>query len=188
MKNLLIVDLEATCYERGQEPPDFFSEIIEIGAVLLDTSTRQPGSEYQAFVKPVLFPTLSTFCTHLTTIQQAEVDAGLPLDVALQRLGRLYDPHHTVFASWGFYDQRQIERVCQRFAIPYPFAPDHISLKHSHAKFYTLEHPLGMDAALTYHGMPLAGTHHRGLDDARNITALAVRMLEDGWSHRRLAP
>ena len=35
-KHVLIVDLEATCFARGEEPADFFSEIIEIGAVLFE--------------------------------------------------------------------------------------------------------------------------------------------------------
>jgi len=52
VKNLLILDLEATCYARGEEPPGFISEIIEIGVVPLDTSTRTITREYQAFVRP----------------------------------------------------------------------------------------------------------------------------------------
>lgn len=135
MKNLLIVDLESTCYERGHEPPGFFSEILEIGAVLLDPGTSQTTGEYQAFVRPVLFPKLSAFCTALTTITQADADNGLPLAEALAGLAALYDPASAVFASWGFYDQRQIERVCKRFGVTYPFGKDHISLKHNHATF-----------------------------------------------------
>ena len=91
-----------------------------------------------------------------------------------------------MFASWGFYDQRQIARVCARFDVPYPFAPAHISLKHCHAEFYRLRHPLGMDGALRMHDMPLTGKHHRALDDARNIAKIAVRMLADGWTHPEL--
>ena len=186
MKNLLIVDLEATCFPRGKEPADFTSEIIEIGAVVFDTAARRVTRELQAFVRPSLFPALSPYCIQLTGIQQADVDAGLPLEQALSRLAALSAPADTVFSSWGFYDQRQIERECARRGIPYPFAKDHISLKHNHASFYGLKHPLGMDAALAYHQLPLLGRHHRALDDARNIAAIAARMLDDGWTHRRL--
>ena len=34
--------------------------------------------------------------------------------------------------------------------------------------------PCGMDKALRHAGLPLTGTHHRGLDDARNIAALGL--------------
>lgn len=207
MKNLLIVDLEATCFPRGEEPTGFVSEIIEIGAVIFDIAARRITREFQAFVRPALFPALSPYCVQLTGIQQADVDAGPPLDTALSRLtvsvlrlspsasvprtpatngAWLYTPADTVFSSWGFYDQRQIERECARRGIPYPFAKDHISLKHNHASFYGLKHPLGMDAALAYHHLPLLGSHHRALDDARNIAAIAACMLDDGWTHRRL--
>jgi 3'-5' exoribonuclease 1 len=186
VKNLLILDLEAICYARGEEPPGFVAEIIEIGAVLLDTSTRAVTDEYQVFVRPERFPAISAYCTALTTIRQPDVDGGLPLAAALGNLAAFYDPTSVVFASWGFYDQRQIARECAAKGIPYPFAPAHISLKHNHAKFYRLPRPLGMDAALRFHGLPLLGTHHRGLDDARNIAALATRMLADGWTHRQL--
>ena len=186
MKNLLILDLEATCYARGEEPSAFVAEIIEIGAVLLDTSTRAVTREYQAFVRPERFPAISAYCTALTTIRQTDVDGGLPLAAALRDLAALYDPASAVFASWGFYDQRQIERECATKGILYPFAPAHISLKHNHAKLYRLPRPLGMDAALRFHGLTLLGTHHRGRDDARNIAAIATRMLADGWTHREL--
>jgi inhibitor of KinA sporulation pathway (predicted exonuclease) len=184
MKNLLIVDFEATCFMSGKEPPDFFQEIIEIGAVLLDTATRLPAGEYQTFVKPVLFPTLSPFCIKLTSIQQQDVDAGLSFDEAVQGLAGLWDHESTVFASWGFYDQRQLERQCQRFGVAYPFAEQqHISVKHEHAQLYKLKKPLGMSKALELHQIPLTGTHHRGIDDARNIAHIAARMLDDGWTH-----
>jgi len=188
MKNLLIVDLEATCFRRGEEPPDFASELIEVGAVGFDTAERRNTGELRLFVKPVQFPALSPYCTELTGIQQADVDAGLPLDAALGRLAALYSPADMVFASWGFYDQRQIERETIRRGIPYPFGKDHISLKHNHASFYGRKHPLGMDAALAYHHLPLLGRHHRALDDARTIAAIAARMLDDGWTHTRLMP
>lgn len=186
MKNLLIVDLEATCFARGEEPSGFTSEIIEIGAVLLDTDTRQITREYQAMVKPAQLPLLGRYCIALTGISQDEVDMGVPLNEALGQLAAMYALDGMVFSSWGFYDQRQIERECARKGIPNAFAKDHISLKHNHASFYGLAHPLGMDAALAYHQLPLIGRHHRALDDARNIAVIAVRMLEDGWTHRRL--
>jgi inhibitor of KinA sporulation pathway (predicted exonuclease) len=186
MKNLLIVDLEATCFAHGEEPPDFHPEIIEIGAVLFDVVSRTATDAYRTFVHPANFPRLGSFCTKLTTIQQMDVDAAPPLRDALSGLGRLYDPQRAVFASWGFYDQRQIERECRRLSLPYPFTNDHISLKHNHAAFYSLERPLGMDAALRLHSLQLTGTHHRAQDDARNIACIAACMLADGWSHETL--
>lgn len=47
-------------------------EIIEIGAVRLDAALTIMD-EFDAFVRPVVEPKLSEFCTALTTIKQADV-------------------------------------------------------------------------------------------------------------------
>ncbi len=180
MNDLLIIDLESTCHERGSEPAGFFSEIIEIGAVLLDTEELKPCWDWSIFVKPVLFPALSPFCMELTTITQAEADGGVLLRNALEALMAKVGQRPFIFSSWGFYDRRQFERNCQKFKLPYPFGPRHLSLKHEFARF-TGENPMGMDAALELLNLPLVGTHHRGLDDARNIATIAADMIRKGW-------
>jgi len=43
-----------------------------------------------------------------------------------------------------------------------------------------LDKPIGMKAALSYEGIELDGTHHRGIDDARNITKIFLENL-DKW-------
>ncbi len=180
MQNLLIIDLESTCFERGREPAGFFSEIIEIGAVWLDGGELKIKWEFDAFVKPVVFPELSPFCRKLMTISQAEVDLGVPLQEALDRLTKKVGTAPYRFASWGFYDRKQFEGNCSRFQIPYPFPPDHISLKHEFAKLVK-KRAMGMGEALKFLHLPLEGTHHRGLDDAKNIARIAIWMIDKGW-------
>ena len=180
MKKLLIIDLESTCHERGHEPPEFFSEIIEIGAVLLDIPSRNLDWQWQCLVKPVLFPNLSEFCVRLTTIRQAEIDAGLSLADGLSQLSERIAAEDYRFASWGNYDRNQFQRNCRHFAIQYPFGPWHLNLKAAFAD-WVREKPMGMASALAHLKIPLLGTHHRGLDDARNIARIASWMLEQGW-------
>ncbi|WP_242288838.1 MULTISPECIES: 3'-5' exonuclease [Bacillus cereus group] len=182
MKHLLIIDLESTCFKRGAEPRNFFSEIIEIGAVVLNTETFEIVEEYQTFVKPVLFPTLSEYCLHLTTIRQDEVNNGKPIKDALNEIASLYNKYDCVFASWGFYDKKQFKSVCDRFGLDYPFGHAHISLKHEHGN-WTRQRPMGMERALKMHHLSLEGTHHRGIDDARNISKIASHMIHFGWKH-----
>ncbi|SFJ17301.1 3'-5' exonuclease [Thermoflavimicrobium dichotomicum] len=181
IRYLLILDVESTCYENGQEPKHFFSEIIEVGAVVFDVEERKIVEEYQCFVKPVLFPQLSDFCKKLTTISQDQVDQGLSLFEAVRELSHLSLKYQALFCSWGYYDRRQFHSVCSRLKVPYPFSDQHISLKHAHRDFYHLKRKMGMKAALKYHGLSLDGTHHRGIDDARNIAKIVNQMLSDGW-------
>lgn len=185
MKNLLIIDLESTCYAKGEEPPGFVSEIIEIGAVVFDPNKLSGIDEYQCFVKPVRFPQLSNFCCELTSIRQEQVDHGLLFEEAIKEIGKYYSLHQAVFCSWGNYDKNQFFKTCQRLSVVYPFGRSHISLKHEHGLFYGKKR-MGMKQALVFHGLPLEGTHHRGIDDARNIAKIAAQMIRDGWRHKDL--
>lgn len=182
MKNLLIIDLESTCYERGKEPKGFFSEIIEIGAVVLDTKTFEIVDEYQTFIKPVVFPKLSNFCKELTTITQEQASNGKAFEDAITEIKEFYQKHQAIFSSWGFYDKKQFKSVCEKFKVDYPFGNEHISIKHTHGDFYK-KRPMGMERALKMHGLELGGTHHRGIDDARNIAKIATQMIKDGWKY-----
>lgn len=145
----------------------------------LDPAARVVRWDASWFVKPALDPVLTAFCTELTHIAQADVDGGLPLGDALDALmARLDRP--CVFSSWGYYDRLMFESNCERYGIAYPFE-NHFSLKAEFATFFRRP-PVGMAGALKRLKMPLVGTHHRGLDDARNIASIAVRMLELGWT------
>jgi inhibitor of KinA sporulation pathway (predicted exonuclease) len=43
---------------------------------------------------------------------------------------------------------------------------------------YVLRHEVGMDAASQRIGLPLEGVHHQGDDDAWNIAALLISLLQ----------
>jgi inhibitor of KinA sporulation pathway (predicted exonuclease) len=73
------------------------SEIIEIGAVLVEGKRLQPLDEFAVFVKPVLHPKLTRFCMELTTITHAAL-----AKVGLQPTGT----HHR-----GLDDARNIARL-----------------------------------------------------------------------------
>lgn len=85
---ILICDFEATCDDVKNYP----NEIIEFPVVALDTATLRIVDTFHAYVRPVLRPTLTRYCTDLTGITQAMVDSADTLPVVLQRFQRwLYD-------------------------------------------------------------------------------------------------
>ena len=53
-----------------------------------------------------------------------------------------------------------------------PFGGRHLNLKKQFSAALGEERLYGMDGALCRVGLPLLGTHHRGIDDARNIARL----------------
>lgn len=168
--NYIIFDLEATCWENRDQSPN---EIIEIGAVKINAEGTTVD-EFQAFVKPTVHPTLSDFCTRLTSITQQHVDQAPTFDQAIQLFKDWIgvDQLPYLLCSWGFYDRRQLREDSDRFGLDKKWINKHISVKHQHHKLAGTEQPMGMDEALKLEGFPLQGTHHRGIDDARNIARI----------------
>jgi inhibitor of KinA sporulation pathway (predicted exonuclease) len=185
---ILIVDLEATCANDASFPPEAM-EIIEIGAVwaapdgiVLD--------RFQAFVRPLQRPLLTAFCVSLTGIRQADVDAAPLLPVAARALtefvDRLREPS-AVWASWGAYDRKQLERDCARHAIANPLELPHQNLKRLFAKRQRIGSELALAAACQLAKIKLEGVFHRALDDAINTAhllpwILGTQSLEVGTS------
>lgn len=166
------MDLEATCDDRGAVPKQEM-EIIEIGAVLVEPREFAVLSEYQSFVRPQRHPRLTVFCRGLTTISQAEVDAAplFPQVIAAFKAW-MYEHGATVFCSWGEYDRKQMELDCALHRVPYPMPGRHLNVKALFSETRGMKKRLGMAEALQHAGLELTGTHHRGIDDARNIARL----------------
>ena len=184
-RDILVIDLEATCDDRGKVRRHEM-EIIEIGAVLVDAKTLAPRAEFQTFVRPVRNPVLTRFCTELTSIRQQEVDrapsfphANEALRAFIQRNAR--DEHAATFASWGDFDRRQFLQDARYHGVWLPFEGRHINLKRAFAEREGSGRRYGLRAALRRVGIPFGGTHHRGIDDARNIAKLVPYAL----GHRR---
>ena len=173
----VVVDLEATCWERGGSPDRM--EIIEIGSVLLESASGPVSREFDAFVRPVVSPELSAFCTKLTSIRQEDVDRADPFPAVLSRFLEWIGPEPFTLCSWGAYDLNQFRKDCRRHGLELPSTFErHVNLKQAHARLRRVK-PMGMKRALEKEKIPLEGTHHRGLDDARNIAKLAEIILPE---------
>lgn len=170
---LIICDLEATCWE--DQPYRDEMEIIEIGAVRVQNGVVT--DEFQRFIRPSLHPNLTDFCKKLTSIRQEEVDAAPLFPEVYQQFKDWIGPASFVFGSWGKYDLRQLQLDVARLDLTW-FQPleRHLNLKHLFAQWRNVK-PCGMERALQLAKLPLEGTHHRGIDDARNIARLTHLML-----------
>lgn len=169
----LVVDLEATCDDRHAIPRGQ-TETIEIGAVLVDGASLRTIAEQTIFVRPIVHPDLTPFCTELTTITQDMVDHALLFPEALARLVAFGT--RALFCSWGAYDRNQLAADAARHGIAMPFA-EHWNLKEAYAMRAGSRKGLGTMAALRRLGIQPTGTHHRGIDDARNIARMLPYIL-----------
>lgn len=174
---VLIIDVESTCWEPPEyQPRDQISEIIEIGVAVVDTKTLEISSNTSILIKPQNSK-VSKFCTKLTTLTQEQVDEGITIQNACQILKKEFYSDNRTFVSWGDYDRKMFERNCRDYNIKYPFGPRHHNLKNAFTLLHGLDREPGMDFALTQLGLKLEGTHHRGVDDAKNIATIFVNTL-----------
>lgn len=168
---IIIIDLEATCWQstvpQGQE-----NEIIEIGLAVLDSETGQITQNQGVLIKPQR-SSVSPFCTELTTITQDLLDKnGVSFEEAIEKLVDEYSPDLYTWASYGQYDLNMLRKQCKSFAVPYPMGEEHINVKTYFAEKFGIQKPTGMNGALQLLDIPLEGTHHRGIDDAKNIAKI----------------
>ncbi|MQM24652.1 3'-5' exonuclease [Glycomyces albidus] len=175
---LNVVDVEATCWE-GQPPAGALSEIIEIGLTVVDLAARERISKHRILVRPRR-SRVSEFCTELTGLTQAEVDTGVEYAEACRILTAEHRADSRPWASWGDYDRKQFERQCKATGTRYPFGSRHANVKLRFTEARGLKRRPGMAEALAIAGLPLEGRHHSGADDAWNIAALVLGLVETG--------
>lgn len=173
---LVVVDIEATCWEGGTPPPGQQSEIIEVGVCLLSLVDGTISPARSLLIRPTRSE-VSQFCTELTTLTAEQLSAGMSFEAACAALRAEYDTPRLPWASWGSYDRRLFTEQCASFGVNYPFSESHINLKQRFGRLYRIKSAPGMAAALAYLQLPLLGTHHRGGDDAHNIARIAAAAL-----------
>ncbi len=173
---ILVVDVESTCWE-DKPPAGQVSEIIEIGLCTLDLTTLTRTEKRSILVKPVQSE-ISDFCSDLTTLTPAMFSNAGTLSDAVKILKSEFRTKDRKWASWGDYDRRQFERVCNAQNVGYPFGPSHLNVKTLFAAAGGCKREIGLDGAYNLLNQKLEGTHHRGDDDAWNIAGILCQLLQ----------
>ncbi|GFR78592.1 3'-5' exoribonuclease 1 [Elysia marginata] len=181
---LVVIDFEATCSETND---NFVHEIIEFPAVLVDAKGQVLGEEFQRFCRPKLNPKLTPFCTELTGITQSQVDRAQDFPevllefeewMASHKLGTQYKFAVLTDGPWDM--ARFLKTQTEISEVQFPSWARHwINLRKAYTTFYrcgkvNLQHML-QELGMTFEGRP-----HCGLDDSRNIAAIAAHLLRDG--------
>jgi 3'-5' exoribonuclease 1 len=155
-------------------------ETIEIGAVMVIAENLEIVDEFQTFIKPVRHPILTNFCLELTSITQSQVDTAPDFATVMSTWQTwLSKFDRAIFGSWGKYDLTQFQQDSKyhQIDLPYPVSSNHINLKEMFSTAQGLNKRYGMAQALNLANITLTGTHHRGIDDARNISKLLPYIL-----------
>lgn len=175
LDKILVIDLEATCWE-GYPPKGQRQEIIEIGTTLLDLKTLNREEKASWFVRPQ-FSDISPFCTKLTTITQKDVDSGISLRESCDLLENKFNSKNRTWASFGDFDRSLFDRECSYKRIRYPLGT-HLNIKNLFAIVNGFDREIGMEQSLHSLQQSLEGTHHRAGDDAWNIAFILADILK----------
>lgn len=174
---ILVVDIECTCWEKNITPNGQRSEIIEIGIAVVNLQTMKVISKESMLVSP-LESIVSDYCTTLTSLTQFQVETGLTYSKACGVINDKYKGRSRPWGSWGNYDRIQIGTQCKERGVIYPFGATHLDIKN----LFTLKkrHPreVGMAKALKILNIELEGKHHRGDDDAFNTAKILIELLK----------
>jgi len=142
--------------------------------------------EFARYVRPVLNPKLSPFCTKLTGINQQTVDGA---DI----FEKVYSDHHQwllslvppdaqfAFVTVGNWDIQTMlpKEIKNKKLRLYGIYKRFINIKAEFDYFYGQKSG-SMVNMLNLLGLPLEGKHHSGIDDTRNTAKILLKMLDDG--------
>lgn len=171
----LVIDLEATC----DQPQLEHAEIIEIGAVVVRGSGEVLAS-FESYVRPIVNPVLTDFCTELTTIEQSSVDTAPYYQEACMHFDEWVERCEADFGtidfwgSWGRFDYAQFIRNSELVKAPVPkfMRIPHSNLKQVYGQAIGVKRGPGLKRALAGEKMQFVGTQHRALADVFNIVRL----------------
>jgi len=176
---ILVVDIEATCWEPKTPPEGQTSEIIQIGLCELLLKTQAIDRVLDLIVKPTT-SAVSEYCTKLTGLTQDVVDKGIAYPEASELLIREFKSKKRTWASFGDYDRYMFEKMSKQYDIQYPFGSRHINVKNLAALLRLFDKEYGMLGTLDKLGLIHFGKHHDGLDDAKNIANILSYILWGG--------
>lgn len=179
--NVIIYDLEATCWEGNLK--HFHQEIIEIGAYKLN-EYGEIEDKFNQFIQPVLHPYLSSFCTTLTSIQQNDVNKAKKFPIVLEAFESWIDIQEADYRliSWGALDQILFEDNCKINNINFEWMKGKfVDLKEMYRKLKNKNVAPGFATALKIEKLEFVGTPHRAIYDAANLISIYTKYI-DYWS------
>lgn len=185
---IAVVDLEATCYDKG-EPQNLPNEVIEVGVAVLDTTTMQVVDRLQVYVKPTL-SYVTPFCTSLTGITPETVADAPTYTQCCETIDDWAKNYKvpgsdvvtplTAWVSYGEADPNYFDRQSSSEGVLRPWTHlEYLNIKQLAGVFFGFgkkKNP-GLKKAMGLAGIEMQGQHHSGCDDAFNTALLLAHML-----------
>ena len=183
LSKIVVIDVEATCWENRAEQLSKGQEIIEVGICMLDVKMATIEAAQSLLVRPKRLE-ISPFCQQLTGISAEKIERdGRPLQEVCEQLGNEYCLADRVWASFGDFDRNLFERECAAKHITYPFSVQHLNIRIlASLSLKCSRRVASIPAALKAFGSTFEGREHSGRDDAMNAARVLACVM---WGSRR---
>lgn len=178
--NFIVYDIEATCWQGNHNNTQ---EVIELGALKL-TQYGEVDSIFSTFVRPEIHPTLSSFCTELTSIRQVDVNRADKYPLVIEEFQdwiEIFDEDY-LLCSWGNFDKKILIANCKHHDMDYDWVDNHINVKQQYHEIKRLRRAMGLRRVVEKEGFEFTGTAHRGIDDAKNLAKVFYKYLDE-WMY-----
>ncbi|KAG8193790.1 hypothetical protein JTE90_029524 [Oedothorax gibbosus] len=182
----LVLDFEATCDSPVNLDPQ---EIIEFPVLKINGATLERESKFHSYVKPVVNPELTDFCTELTGIIQGVVDNSPEFPEVFKNFQTWMKEEQILdtgaqfaFVTCGDPDLDYLLPLqCQVSEISVPdYMKQWINIKRSFCEIRPYTWPDNLSAMLKYCELEHIGDLHSGVDDAINIARVLRDLAERG--------
>ncbi|MGG5209852.1 exonuclease domain-containing protein [Chryseobacterium sp. MIQD13] len=175
---ILIIDLEATCWENDRISIGQKVDIIEIGICKLNLQSKAISQKQSIYVIPERSE-INDFCTKLTGITPELIEKeGIYFEEACEKIRNEYDSASSTWAGFGNFDREQIFEQCDWLGIEIPFEGNYLNVMEEFRDHFRLHKLIGLKRALDYLKMDFEGNHHSGADDAYNAARILQKILE----------
>ncbi|HZK21260.1 MAG TPA: 3'-5' exonuclease [Oscillospiraceae bacterium] len=167
--HFIILDLEwNNAYSKKHK--SFVNEIIEIGAVKLDSNLKTVDS-FSLFIKAQLRKKLHSRVKELTNITNEDINTGVPFSKAMSIFRKWSNKEDSIVLTWGDTDIRVLIENFHYFngINVIPFLNKYINLQKYTQTFLELSNSeqVGLQAAAEMLGIDIDGySLHRALDDS----------------------
>jgi sporulation inhibitor KapD len=182
-REYIVVDFEFTTYTKPVgRPRAFFSEIIEVGAVVVVPPEGIFAATFQGFVQPRFFPRIAENAAEFSMISKADLDAGMQFDAMVTKLSQTYRPGQTYLVGWGDADWTVLDTACFRYNVRNPFHfNDYLNLAEEYRQYFGKDKTPSLKNALEEQAITMEGFWHMALNDATHTAKLMVKMVSLGW-------
>lgn len=183
LDRVIVFDLELTCWATKEEQASRRSEIIEIGACLLDIKTGDINNKTRYIIRPYKLKqriwdgtlNISQYCTDLTGHTIETLKAGIPFGDACNKFKKEFGTSNKICAGYGE-DYGGLDTECIRFGITNPLSGSYINICHLFA-LKNKSSEVSLEQALEKIGDEFEGTQHRADDDAYNAAKILRSIL-----------